>query len=314
MFLWKSSEERELEKLIKECQKKYRPAYLNHGRKPQCSTTNILMCTAAGDYVGSIYEGEKSFKKQDITADIMFSEYHRFTDDTYMSIAIDAAMQEITKERTSSLKRAQIFAKHMKLWAKAYPNAGYGCNFAKWALEDAFEYQDSYGNGAIMRIGVIARYSNSINECIKNAVCSVWHTHRHPDSIKAACVFSVLMWMAIYGCSKTQMKSYIDTFYSSANRNDIGDETRLYSDSIIEEIANKQEITSLHVGLTLVLAFVCFYSGANLIDSFKNGMTFRGDTDTILAIIGSLGGAYYGIKELDSVEFLKAFKGIYPGI
>ena len=105
-----------------------------------------------GDYVGSIYEMDNIH-----TTDFpFFSPSCKFTDDTYMTIAIARA-----------LMYKRDFAHELRYTATVYCNAGYGKRFMEWVYSPGAPAYNSYGNGSAMRVSPVGWLAQSLDDALE---------------------------------------------------------------------------------------------------------------------------------------------------
>src|SRR4051794_15369722 len=99
-----------------------------------------MLGAIAGDIIGSIYE-MANIKTTDFP---LFHEYCRFSDDTVLTVAL-----------ADSLLNGTSFVDLLKRYYWAYPKAGYGGMFHRWAQSDDPQPYNSYGNGSAMRVSPV---------------------------------------------------------------------------------------------------------------------------------------------------------------
>lgn len=136
---------------------------------------NPLMYAIIGDIAGSIYERsyfknkKLAISKNDV-ANLMKNDC-TFTDDTVHTIALATAIMECPENPD--------FGKHIKIWTKKYPKAGYGARLRRWMVGQADN--NSFGNGAYMRISpVYWAYEEYWQKAMMAKAISC--THDHPIS------------------------------------------------------------------------------------------------------------------------------------
>ena len=153
-----------------------------------------------GDIIGSSYE-RQNVLSEDFP---LFSRYTHFTDDTAMTIA--TAQKLLSDKKGISEKSELSYAMWYKMYYKRYPNAGYGYMFGEWAQSDNLYVQNSYGNGAAMRITPIAYACNSIKDIKKEVKESCYYTHNHPEAIDCAFAVALAVYLARNGSNKAEIK------------------------------------------------------------------------------------------------------------
>ena len=223
---------------------------------------NPLMYAIIGDIVGSRYE-RAYFKTRKVKVspedlqDLM-REDCTFTDDTVLTIAVAAAILECPENPD--------FAKHIRIWIKRYPNAGYGGRLRKWVVGQADN--NSFGNGAYMRISPIYW---AYNQYWKKAMMakSISCTHDH------ACSYLFIDYvLEPSGDFPTPLES----------------QRKLVSGEIsIEDYHNHYHFDSTCQGSVPEAIFVA-RNAETYEDCIKNAILLGGDTDTQAAIAGGIYG------------------------
>jgi ADP-ribosylglycohydrolase len=225
-----------------------------------------------GDGVGSVYEFHNEWAKEGFD---LFSPAFHFTDDSVMTLAVmDMLYQGITGDKK---KVVDCFRK----WGRRYPDAGYGRSFSRWLMSDDYFINDSYGNGAAMRISPVGWFARNEKEVQKLSFEITSLSHAHPEGIKGAEVTAMMVYYARKGKSKDELRRYAASKY------------RLYR--------NKEELRASNHGHGLEICQVSVpqaLSGFFLSESFEECLSEMilagGDTDTTAAIAGGIAEAYYG--------------------
>ena len=125
----------------------------------------------AGDIIGSVHEGVGTKTKEFP----LFDEYCRFTDDTVLTVAV-----------ASHLLHGGDYVDLFHEYFHAYPQAGYGGNFIRWARYRHREPYNSWGNGSAMRVSAIGFACGSIDEVLAQARKSAEVTHNHAEGTRGA--------------------------------------------------------------------------------------------------------------------------------
>lgn len=226
-----------------------------------------------GDIIGSVYE---SWYFQDRIADLnfeIFTPASIFTDDTVLSVAIADA---IIRNEPYELKLAEWFGK--------YPNRGYGTGFVNWAnsyLKNKTVINNSYGNGACMRVSPIGFAFQDLETVHIEAEKSCLFTHNSPEAIKGAKAIASAVFLAKNGNSKNEIKSYIETTFGF-NLN--------YT---IEDVRNTFDHRTTRCDVAVPQSLIAFLEGNNYEDVVRRAIYSKGDCDTIAAIAGSVAYAFY---------------------
>lgn len=233
-----------------------------------------------GDIVGSVYEFS-NIKTKDFE---LFKPDCRFTDDTIMSCAVAEAIMNGGSE--SNFIRS-------KKYGRMYPHAGYGGRFRVWLRSMDTEPYNSFGNGAAMRVSPCAW----VMDCGFCARTGIWPsrdlarlsdsiTHNHPEGIKGALAVCDAIFMARFYSDecKRRMKEHIENEYG-------------YDLSMsLEKIRKDYEFDETCQG-SVPQAISAFLESTDFENAIRNAISIGGDSDTIVAITGSIAEAAYGIPK-----------------
>ncbi|MDR1615776.1 MAG: ADP-ribosylglycohydrolase family protein [Syntrophomonadaceae bacterium] len=225
-----------------------------------------------GDIVGSVYEWN-NIKTKEFP---LFREDCFFTDDTVMTAAVAEGLMKGGKP--------DDFIDAMKKYGRRYPDAGYGTRFGFWLFSDTREPYNSFGNGSAMRVSPVARQARTLGEAEKYAEISAAVTHNHPEGIKGAQATAAAIFLAGTGGSKAEIKAYIESKY----RYDLS--------RTLDEIRPGYYFNESCQG-TVPEAIIAFLESTDFEDGIRNAVSLGGDSDTLAAITGSIGGAAYGVPE-----------------
>ena len=231
-----------------------------------------------GDIIGSPYEFDRGTKRKDFP---LFSNESTFTDDTVMTIAVaEAFMVNNLLMDDDSIKKRLV--ESMQKYGKLYPNAGYGGMFRRWLREKNPHPYGSYGNGSAMRVSSVAWLFDELGLVRHMARLSAEVTHNHPEGIKGAEATAAAIFLARFGHSKAEIKTYIENeFHYDLSRT--CDEIRLH----YCHVESCQE--------TVPEAITAFLEGESFEDVIRTAVSLGGDCDTLTAIAGSIAEGFYGI-------------------
>ena len=230
-----------------------------------------------GDIIGSRFEFDRGGKIKEFE---LFTNDCSYTDDTVMTIAVADALtssQDISEEE---LKNNLI--KSMQYWGKRYPYAGYGSSFIYW-FDNPIPYE-SYGNGSAMRVSPVGWLYETIEETRRVARISAEVSHNHIEGIKGAECTASVIYLARTKHSKDEIKEYIDREFGYD-----------YNESLKEMRQRHEHIETCMDSLPKALR--SFFDGESYEDVIRNAISLGGDTDTLAAIAGAMGEAYYGIPD-----------------
>ena len=109
-------------------------------------------------------------------------------------------------------------------------------------------------------------------------------THNHPEGIKGAEATASAIFLARTGCTKEEIKTYIEeNFHYDLSRT--CDEIR----------PNYVHVESCQE--TVPEAITAFLEGTDFEDVIRTAVSLGGDCDTLTCIAGSIGEAFYGVPE-----------------
>src|SRR5205085_1505192 len=146
-----------------------------------------MLGAIAGDVIGSVHEGAGT-KTKDFP---LFVEHSRFTDDTVLTVAV-----------AERLLRGGNYVDLFHDYFHAYPHAGYGGTFIRWAGYRSREPYNSWGNGSAMRVSPISTAFETLDEVLAHARQSAEVTHNHPEGIRGAQATAAAILLARTGHTK----------------------------------------------------------------------------------------------------------------
>src|SRR3954467_15026030 len=111
-----------------------------------------MLGAIAGDIIGSRFE-HAAFKT---TRFSLFPPLCRFTDDTVLTVAL-----------ADSLLHDEPYVDLLKRYYRAYPRAGYGGMFHRWAQSEDSRPYNSWGNGSAMRVSPVGFAFGTLDEVIE---------------------------------------------------------------------------------------------------------------------------------------------------
>ena len=233
-----------------------------------------------GDIIGSPFEFDRGDKTKEFD---LFSKGCGFTDDSVMTIAIEALLAVGTEATGKEIEVA--VAANMQDWGRRYPHAGYGGRFRCWLSERNPKPYGSYGNGSAMRVSAAGWLYNSIEKTREVARATANVTHNHPEGIKGAEATASAIYMARNESSKEEIKEYIER------------EFHYNLDRTLDEIRPGYHMDET-CQRTVPEAIIAFLESKDFEDAIRNAVSLGGDTDTLGAITGSIAEAFYGISDV----------------
>ena len=237
-----------------------------------------------GDGVGSVYEFNNEACQKDFDLD---NPAFHFTDDSVMTLAVmDILYQGIAFDKE---KAVDCFRK----WGRRYPDAGYGRSFFRWIMSDDYFINDSYGNGAAMRISPVGWFANSQKDVkiLSDAITGL--SHHHPEGLKGAEVTAMLIYLARKKKSKADLFSYAKSKYVLFKN---------YEDLRASNKGHGLEICQVSVPQ----AISAFFLTDSFADCLRAIVYAGGDADTTAAIACSIAEAYYGGSDSKLIQLAAA--------
>ena len=225
-----------------------------------------MMGAIVGDIVGSVYEWHNiKTKKFEL-----FSPKCFFTDDSVLTIAL-----------ADSILTGTPYVENLKIYAKRYPNAGYGGGFRHWVQSASSAPYNSYGNGAAMRIGPVGFAYDDLDTVLAKAEEFTAVTHNHPEGIKGGQATAAAIFLARTGKSKDEIRDFIESrFGYDLSRH-------------VDEIRPTYEFNET-CQETVPQAIRAFLDSTDFEDAIRTGISLGGDSDTLACITGGIAQAFYG--------------------
>lgn len=220
----------------------------------------------AGDIIGSVHEGTGT-KTKDFP---LFAESCRFTDDTVLTVAVAA-----------KLLHGGDYIEIFHDYFHAFPYAGYGGSFIKWASFRHRRPYNSWGNGAAMRVSPIGFACESLDEVLAEARTSAAVTHDHPEGIRGAQATAAAVFLARTGRPKSEIKDHIHREFGYDLNGRLDDIRRWYDFDISCQGSVPQSI-------------IAFLESDSYEDAIRNAISLGGDADTMACIAGGIAEAFYG--------------------
>ena len=240
-----------------------------------------------GDIAGSRYE-RNNIKTRTFP---FFSVWDSMTDDSMMTLAIGEALLSARKDRTDLGRQAVA---SMQRLGRMFPDCGFGRHFSLWlTYEDPMPY-GSWGNGAAMRVSPCGWAGNTLQEvkALSKAVTEV--SHNHPEGLKGAEAAAIAVFLARTGAAKEEIRDYIQKNYYDLN-------------FTLDEIREGYRFDVSCQG-SVPQAIKAFLEADSFENTIRNAVSIGGDSDTIAAIAGGIGEAFFGIPSSMRNEALTFFE------
>ncbi len=220
----------------------------------------------AGDIIGSRFE---RFPLK-TTQFRLFDPSCRFTDDTVLTVAL-----------ADSLLHGTPYVNLLKSYYRAYPDAGYGGSFHRWAQSERSEPYNSWGNGSAMRVSPVGFAAGTMEEVLDQAKRSAEVTHDHPEGIKGAQAVASGVFLARTGQTKEQIKNYVETTFGYK------------LDVPLDEIRPRYsfEVSCRH---SVPQAIRAFLESDDYETAVRLAVSLGGDSDTLACMAGGIAQAFYG--------------------
>lgn len=220
-----------------------------------------------GDIIGSRFEFN-NLKGKDFE---LFTDECDFTDDTICTIAV-----------ADAILKGKDYGMSIQEWCRRYPNpmGGYGARFSQWIWDDTRTPYESFGNGSAMRVSPVA-WAFDVFDVMNNAINTAVVSHNHTFGINGALVVA----MSIY-------ESRIITFEDDCKRF-----IRELCDKYFPEPIKKKGVFDETCQGTVPVAIDIIIESNSFEDAIRKAIQWGGDSDTLGAIVGSIGEAIWGIPE-----------------
>lgn len=220
----------------------------------------------AGDIIGSVHE-RAGTKTKDFP---LFDPDCRFTDDTVLTVAVAAKMLH-------GGDYVDLFHEYFH----AFPDAGYGGNFTRWATQRHRRPYQSWGNGSAMRVSPVGIVCRSLEEVLLQARQSAEVTHDHPEGVRGAQATAVAIFLARTGCPKSGIKTHIE---------------REFGYDLSARLDDLRETCSFDLSCrgSVPPSIIAFLESDGYEDALRNAISLGGDADTMACITGGIAAAFYG--------------------
>lgn len=233
-----------------------------------------------GDIIGSRFEFDRGGKTKDFE---LLTIEDKFTDDSVMTVAVADALLGVPADTSDDEVRAALI-KSMQEWGNRYPWAGYGQKFIIWLGNKNPKPYESWGNGSAMRVSSVGWLYGTLDETRRIARLSAEVSHNHPEGVKGAECTAAVIFLSRTGASKEEIAEYIDREFGYD-----------YSETLEEMRSRHKHVESCQDSLPKALR--SFFDGESYEDVVRNAVSLGGDTDTLAAIAGAMGEAFYGIPD-----------------
>jgi ADP-ribosylglycohydrolase len=225
-----------------------------------------MLGAIVGDYLGSVYEHHATKRKDFVLLDPRCF----VTDDSILTLAVAEWLME----------DGDLVGRFHEL-VSAFPDAGWGGMFFRWARTRSREPYNSFGNGAAMRVSPVGWAFASLEETLEAAAASARVTHDHPEGIKGAQATAAAVFLA----RTTHDKDVIRDEVSGRFGYDLS--------RSLAEIRPAYGFDETCQG-TVPEAITAFLEAGDFEDAVRNAVSLGGDADTLACIAGGIAHAYFG--------------------
>ncbi len=225
-----------------------------------------MLGAIAGDVIGSVHEGSGT-KTKDFP---LFVEHSRFTDDTVLTVAV-----------AERILRGGSYTDLFHDYFHAYPLAGYGGSFIRWAGYRNRDPYNSWGNGSAMRVSPVGFASDTLGQVLAQARESAEATHNHPEGVRGAQATATAVFLARTGHTKAEIKSHIEREFGYNLSDRLDDIREQYTFDVSCQGSVPQSI-------------IAFLEADGYEDAVRNAISLGGDADTMACIAGGIAEAYFG--------------------
>ena len=241
---------------------------------PETLPEKGLIGGICGEVLGSKWELEKDKEKVKALVEkpLKFYADMSYTDDTILTLAI--AKWLMTDKKHSKETLIDL----LKHFATRYKPVTFGRNFKKWAASDDREPYGAPTNGSAMRVGAVAWYAKTLEECLALAKTTAEVTHNSDEGIRGAQSVAAAIFLNRTGKSKQDIKQYIEkTFGYDLNRTT----AEIRPTYQFETACDKSVPESI----------ICFLEGRDFEECIRLAISLGGDTDTMGCIAGNIAAA-----------------------
>lgn len=248
-----------------------------------------LIGAIAGDTIGSIYEFNNT-KRTDFE---LLQPSMNYTDDSLMTLAVADWLLQRGYVKDSLYDDERLLSDTMRRWAKQYPcpMGGYGGGFHRWLLSPSPKPYNSWGNGSAMRVSGVGYAANTMEEAMELAKRSAEVTHNHPEGIKGAQATAAAIFLARTGCSKTEIRDYVEQHF--------GYDLHRTCNSIRPNYKFEESCQG-----TVPEAMVAFFDSRDFESAMRLAVSLGGDSDTLACITGGIAAAFYNDIPQNIVDFV----------
>ena len=225
-----------------------------------------MLGAIVGDYIGSVHE-HRGTKRKDFA---ILDPHCSVTDDSILTLAVAEWVMD----------GGDLVARFHQL-VSAFPFAGWGGMFRRWARAGSREPYNSFGNGAAMRVSPVGWAFASLEETLDAAAASSAVTHDHPEGIKGAQATAAAVFLARTTRDKHMIRDEVTRRFGYDLSRSLADIRPAYA---FDETCQG----------TVPEAITAFLEADDFEDAIRNAISLGGDADTLACIAGAIAHAHFG--------------------
>ena len=248
-----------------------------------------MLGALAGDTIGSVHE----FTGNTDPAFPLFTARCCPTDDGLLTGAIAQGLLDGTNDFRPYLLGAVRRTQHID----APMSPCWGSGFLNWALAGGQHDNDSFGNGAAMRVSPVGWAARDEAEVLELARLTAQPSHAHPEGIKGAQCTALCVWVARTTRDPDAVRAAARRFYP-----DLPDWDH------IQRTHRFDETCQGCVPTCITLATEC----DDYEETIRAACSIRGDADTLAAIAGAIAHGLYGVPTDIRTETIARTRPHYP--
>lgn len=239
-----------------------------------------------GDLIGSLYEYKeyllhnKELMIEASREEELLKPDSFYSDDTILTMAVlDATMHNGEYEE---YLRKYILDNSGVVNREEYFKYMFSPNMIKWAEGEGMN--NSFGNGAAMRISPIATLGNSLIKMTNDTIKATTPSHNSESAIKAALCVSHMIFFAKNGADKKYIKQVIDKYFKYDYDFDL--------DTLRSNMSFNYSCDD-----TMPLVLYSIFNSDSFDSALRLCLSLGGDTDTNCCIVGSIAEHMYGMDD-----------------
>lgn len=211
----------------------------------------------------------------------------RVTDDSVLSLAVAEYLCSYhSGELSDDLQGTATLVELLKRCYADYPDAGFGPGFAAWA-QSAEVSNDSWGNGAAMRVSAVIDVADSVDEALTLAAETALPTHNHPDAIEGAQAIALAGYLVKQQADNEALCAELGVHFP--------DTTKSAMQSL--DVIRVEMGFSVKAKDTVPAAIAVFLQSTDLEDLYRKAISLGGDVDTIATMAASVAAYRFPMPE-----------------